>query len=141
MRVLNIVFALVALSFFTSPVNEVQAGVDKIEAEETASQETEPTDSKEDASSESTDSESDEAPPSIMDVPLDGSSVEAFQAGLARVDEEATEKQYRIVMSSLDYLLLYDIGAQRNKSRLYANLDGKSPNQIIQLARDERNAR
>ena len=79
-----------------------------------------------------------EAPPGIMDTPLDGSSVEAFKAGLQLVDEEATEKQYRSLMSALDYLLLFDISVKRKKELLYARLDGYTPNQIIKEANDKR---
>jgi hypothetical protein len=72
---------------------------------------------------------------SIMDMPLDGSSVESFKAGLALVDEQATEEQYRAVMSALDYLLLYDLSVRRNREKLYAKLDGQSPNQILETAK------
>lgn len=77
-------------------------------------------------------------PITVMDTPLDGSSVEAFTAGLKRVDEEASETEYRRVMSSLDFLLFYDIGARRDKARLYSRLDGKTPNEIIQRVEDNR---
>ena len=69
----------------------------------------------------------------VMDEPLDGSSMEAFTAGLERLDNEASEKEYRTVMSALDYLLFYDIGAERNKAKLYSRLNGKSPNQILEI--------
>ena len=77
----------------------------------------------------------------IMDSPLDGSSVEAFSAGLLVVDEEATEKEYRTLMSALDFLLFYDVGARRNKERLYSRLNGKSPNEIIRVVASYRKDR
>jgi len=67
----------------------------------------------------------------VMDQPLDGSSIEAFTAGLERLDKEASEKEYRSVMSALDFLLFYDIGAKRDKATLYSRLNGNSPNQIL----------
>jgi hypothetical protein len=70
-------------------------------------------------------------PVSIMDQPLDGSSVEAFTAGMEKVEEEATETEYRSLRSALSYLLFYDIAAKRNKATLYSRLDGLSPNGII----------
>lgn len=79
-----------------------------------------------------------EEPVSILDQALDGSSVETFSAGLAKVDEEASEKEYRSLMSALDYLLFFDIGANRDKGALYKNLDGLSPNQIRQKVKDAR---
>jgi len=74
----------------------------------------------------------------VMDTPLDGSSLETFTAGLKRLDEEASETDYRRVMSSLDFLLFYDIGARRDKARLYSRLNGKTPNEIIQRVEDNR---
>lgn len=79
-----------------------------------------------------------ETPAGIMDTPLDGSSVESFKAGLKAVDEKATENQYRAVMSALDYLLFYDLSARRSKEKLYAGLDGQTPNQIVQKVQDRR---
>jgi hypothetical protein len=79
---------------------------------------------------EVSDSEALDIPLPIMDQPLDGSSVKTFTEGLEKVDREASEKDYRSLMSSLDYLLFYDISAQRKKELLYASLNGKSPNQI-----------
>lgn len=76
-----------------------------------------------------------EEPLSIMDTPLDGSSTEAFKAGLATLDEQATEEEYRSVMSALDYLLFYDLSVRRNRKNLYAKLDGYTPNQIIEEVR------
>jgi len=70
-------------------------------------------------------------PVTIMDQPLDGTSIETFTAGLEKVDEEASEQEYRSLMSALSYLLFYDIGAEMNKAKLYSRLDGKTPNQIL----------
>ena len=75
---------------------------------------------------------------SVMDEPLDGSSIETFTAGLKKLDEEASEKEYRNVMSALDFLLFYDIGAKRDKARLYSRLNGTSPNQIIEKVSQSR---
>jgi hypothetical protein len=82
-----------------------------------------------------------ETPVSIMDIPLDGASTESFKAGLEQVDEQATEKQYRSVMSALDYLLFYELSVQRNKDKLYASLDGKTPNEIVEMVRKNRKER
>ena len=77
--------------------------------------------------------EPEDIPLLVMDQPLDGSSIEAFKEGLEKVDREASEKDYRSLMSSLDYLLYYDLSAKRKKELLYASLNGKSPNQIKAL--------
>ncbi len=75
---------------------------------------------------------------SVMDEPLDGSSIETFTAGLEKLDEEASEKEYRSVMSALDYLLFYDLGAKRDKATLYSRLNGKSPSQIVEKVNQTR---
>ena len=67
----------------------------------------------------------------VMDEPLDGTSLEAFGSGLEIVDQNASEKEYRNLMSALDFLLFYDLGAKRDKTKLYARLNGKSPNDIL----------
>ena len=76
---------------------------------------------------------------SVMDQPLDGTSIESFTAGLEKVDEEATEQEYRDLMSSLDFLLFYDIGARRDKAKLYSRLNGKSPAEILEKVAKIRN--
>lgn len=75
---------------------------------------------------------------SILDRPLDGSSVESFQAGLDRVEQEASEEEYRQLMSSISFLLFYDLGAKRDKATLYSRLNGKSPQQIIDRVQNHR---
>jgi len=75
---------------------------------------------------------------SILNQPLDGSSVETFQAGLDRVEQEASEEEYRQLMSSISFLLFYDLGAKRDKATLYSRLNGKSPQQIIERVQNHR---
>jgi hypothetical protein len=77
-------------------------------------------------------------PLSVMDQPMDGSSFEAFTAGLEKVDREASETNYRSLMSALDYLLFYDLSAKRKKELLYAGLDGKTPTEIKAIVSDKR---
>lgn len=77
-------------------------------------------------------------PVTVMDTPLDGSSVETFTAGLEKIGEEGSEEEYRQVMSALDFLLFYDIGARRKKDLLYARLDGMTPNQILDRVKQHR---
>jgi hypothetical protein len=75
---------------------------------------------------------------SVMDQPLDGSSVETFTEGLERIDQEGGEQEYRSVMSALDFLLFYDIGARRDKATLYKRLDGRTPTQILEQVKTHR---
>lgn len=68
---------------------------------------------------------------SIMDIPMDGSSVDAFTADLALVKDQAAPGQYQKLNGALQWLLLYDLGAKRDKATLYQRLDGNTPNEII----------
>jgi len=66
-----------------------------------------------------------------MQIPVDGSSLEAFEASLAKIKESATEANYITLDGAIDYLLVYDIGAGRDKAKLAKNLDGKTGEQIL----------
>lgn len=90
------------------------------------------------AGNESVDESTPAGQKGILHEPLDGSSIESFTAGLKKVDEEASEKDYRYLMSSLDYLLFYDIGANRDKATLYSRLDGKTPAEIVEEVANSR---
>jgi hypothetical protein len=59
-----------------------------------------------------------------MDMPIDGSSPEAFERTLARYKDCATTEQYQGLLDAIDYLLVYDIGAHRDRDKLAARLDG-----------------
>jgi hypothetical protein len=65
-----------------------------------------------------------------MDIPLDGSSMEAFDASLARVKAYATPEQYDGLLMAIDYLLTYDIGAGKDYEKLVSRLDGQTPAEI-----------
>lgn len=65
-----------------------------------------------------------------MDIPLDGSSMEAFDVSLARVKAYATPEQYQGLLGAIDWLLTYDIGAEGDYEKLVSRLDGVTPTQI-----------
>jgi hypothetical protein len=71
-----------------------------------------------------------------MNRPLDGSSVEAFESGLAQVKSLVPPEDYDKIQSALDWMLFYDFSVAGSKSKLYAKLDGETPLEII--ARSER---
>jgi hypothetical protein len=71
----------------------------------------------------------------VMDQPLDGSSVEAFEAGLEKIREHAGEGRYQEVKAAVDYLLFYDLAARQDRATLYSRLDGLNPRQVIEQAR------
>jgi hypothetical protein len=66
-----------------------------------------------------------------MDIPLDGSSLEAFNKSLARVKAHTNPSSYTTLVNAIDYLLVYDLSAKRDRTRLAANLDGLTGKQVI----------
>ena len=85
------------------------------------------------AASENTIAEASAASP-IMGEALDGSSVETFEEGLAKVQENATKEEYTLLRRSLGMLLAYDVGVSYSKTKLDVKLDGKTPTEIIEEA-------
>jgi len=66
-----------------------------------------------------------------MDIPLDGSSLEAFDNSLARVKAHTSPDNYTTLVNAIDYLLVYDLAAKRDRATLVSRLDGLTPNEVI----------
>jgi len=66
-----------------------------------------------------------------MDIPLDGGSLEAFDNSLARVKAHTSPENYTSLVNAIDYLLVYDLGARRDRATLVSRLDGLTPNEVI----------
>jgi len=66
-----------------------------------------------------------------MEIPLDGSSLEAFETSLARVKAYSSSEDYTTLVNAIDYLLFYDLTAGRNRTKLASILDGLTPNEVI----------
>jgi hypothetical protein len=66
-----------------------------------------------------------------MEIPLDGTSLEAFEASLARVKEHTSEENYTTLENAIAYLLVYDLSAKRSKEKLAANLDGLNGYEVM----------
>ncbi len=66
-----------------------------------------------------------------MDIPLDGSSLEAFEASLARVEAHTTPEQYQGLTRAINYLLVYDLGAKGDRATLASRLDGLTPADVF----------
>ena len=75
-----------------------------------------------------------------MEIPLDGSSLEAFEASLARVKAHSTPEEYSGLVNAIDYLLIYDVGANRNRTMLASRLDGLTPVEVMQRVKYRRAA-
>ena len=66
-----------------------------------------------------------------LDIPLDGSSMDAWSYSLARVQAHTTENEYKTLTNAIEYLLLYDLGAQGDMERLIQRLDGLTAYEIV----------
>jgi hypothetical protein len=68
-----------------------------------------------------------------MDMPMDGSSLEAFDQSLARFKAYATPEQYQGLNNAITWLLTYDIGANKDRATLASRLDGMTAIEIFDL--------
>jgi hypothetical protein len=66
-----------------------------------------------------------------MEIPLDGSSLEAFDASMARIKRHSTEASYTTLSNAIEYLLVYDLEVRRNKEKLAAKLDGLTGYEVV----------
>ena len=69
-----------------------------------------------------------------MDIPLDGSSLEAFDRSMARVKAYSTPANYTTLENAIDYLMVYDLAAKRDKVKLISRLDGLTGHQVVDKA-------
>jgi hypothetical protein len=67
-----------------------------------------------------------------MEITLDGSSLEAFETSLARVQAHTSEANYTTLVNAIEYLLVYDLASQRDRAKLAARLDGKTAYQVLE---------
>lgn len=70
-----------------------------------------------------------------MYIPFDGGSVRKFEKTLEEVQEQTTPEEFTTVQNALDYLLVYDLSARRDKKTLYKNLDGKTPAEVVDMVK------
>ena len=61
-----------------------------------------------------------------MQIPMDGSSMEAWERSKARVKAYSAESTYITFENAIQYLLLYDLKSHRDMNKLIAHLDGKT---------------
>jgi hypothetical protein len=67
-----------------------------------------------------------------MEIPLDGSSLEAFETSLARVKAHTSEANYTTLVNAIEYLMVYDLAAKRDRTAL--RLDGLTPTVLERVA-------
>ena len=70
--------------------------------------------------------------PSGLEIPMDGSSLKAFDESLAKVKRTGSETDYTTLENAIDYLLLYDIGVNRDREKLAKKLDGMTGREILE---------
>ena len=66
-----------------------------------------------------------------MTIPMDGSSMDAWNYSLARVEAHTSEADFLSLTNAIEYLLLYDLGAQGKIERLIQRLDGLTGYEIV----------
>lgn len=66
-----------------------------------------------------------------MTIPMDGSSMEAWNRSLARVKAHSKESTYTTLENAIEYLLMYDLKSYRDMNKLIERLDGLTGYEII----------
>jgi hypothetical protein len=70
-----------------------------------------------------------------MRIPFAGDSIEAFEETLEMIQAETTVAEFTTLQNALDYLLVYDLGARRDRELLYERLDGKTPTEVLEMVK------
>ncbi|MGH8033673.1 MAG: hypothetical protein ACREO9_00495, partial [Lysobacterales bacterium] len=78
------------------------------------------------------------APSAGMSIPVDGTSLETFDASLARIKKDSTAAEYTTLTNAIDYLLVYNLSAGRDRTKLAALLNGETAEQIIAMVDDRK---
>ena len=78
------------------------------------------------------------APSAGMSIPVDGTSLETFDASLAKIKQETTAAEYTTLTNAIDFLLVYDLSAKRDRAKLAAVLNGETATQIIAQVDDRK---
>jgi hypothetical protein len=66
-----------------------------------------------------------------MEIPLDGSSLEAWDVSMARVKRHSTEASFTTLNNAITYLLVYDLEVRRDKEKLVAKLNGLTGYEVV----------
>ena len=66
-----------------------------------------------------------------MEIPLDGSSMEAWERSMARVEAHSDPDSFTTLQSAIKYLLTYDLSARGDMNKLITNLDGLTGYQVL----------
>lgn len=66
-----------------------------------------------------------------LEIPLDGTSLQAFDQSLIRVKAYSDPEQYQSLLKAIDYLMVYDLSARGDRAKLAANLNGLTGYQVL----------
>lgn len=66
-----------------------------------------------------------------LEIPLDGTSMDAWERSLFNVKAYSKPEDYQLLLSAIDYLLVYDLGARGNKEILISRLNGLTGYEIL----------
>jgi len=117
-------FALIAVYLFVLLTLSACAGVEPDQKQAAAPPEAENT-------GETEINAEDMTGPRGLDIALDGSSLEAFDKSPETVKKTGSESDYTTLENSIDYLLLYEIGARGDRAKLASRLDGMTGQEIL----------
>ena len=70
-----------------------------------------------------------------MKIPVDGSSLEAFNKSLETIKGKTVGTEYKALTGAIAYLQVYDLKAKGNRATLAKHLDGLTGEQIIAKVR------
>jgi len=70
-----------------------------------------------------------------MQIPVDGTSLDAFEQSLADIKTKTTKPEYTTLTNAIDYLMVYYIDARRDRTKLAALLNGMTGEQIVGMVK------
>jgi hypothetical protein len=70
-----------------------------------------------------------------MEIPLDGSSMEAWEMSLTRIKAHTTASKYQTLENAIQYHLMYDLKSYRDMEKLIKRLDGRTGYEIVELVK------
>ena len=77
------------------------------------------------------DAQDSQAEPTGLNIPMDGTSLEAWNQSMEKVKEVGGQREYNRLQDAFDYLLMFDIGAKNNPATLASRLNGLTGNEIL----------
>jgi hypothetical protein len=66
-----------------------------------------------------------------MNMTLDGTSLAAFDASMEEIKRNTDEQSYKTLTNAIEYLLVYELSAQKNKEKLALVLNGLTGYEVL----------